>query len=67
MFEGVITPYICTVCEWIYDDESAPTAHGVPTPFDEIDESWVCPNCGVNQSLFEKAEDDRDLPKQEEL
>ncbi|MFQ5900257.1 MAG: rubredoxin [Thermodesulfobacteriota bacterium] len=48
--------YKCIVCGYIYDpalgDESRNIAKG--TPFSELPEDWVCPECGADTSLFEK-------------
>jgi len=47
--------YICTSCGWIYDPEVGDTEHGIArgTPFEEIPEDWVCPDCGVSKEDFE--------------
>lgn len=49
--------YKCTVCSHIYDPAKGDSAHDVEpnTPFDQLPDDWVCPICGVGQSLFEKA------------
>ncbi len=48
--------YRCTVCGYIYDpakgDSSASIAPG--TPFSDLPDTWVCPECGVDKSMFEK-------------
>jgi len=48
----------CIVCGWIYDE-----AQGWPedkiepgTPFADIDDDWVCPDCGVGKEDFEMIE-----------
>ncbi|MGH1400155.1 MAG: rubredoxin [Acinetobacter tandoii] len=50
--------YQCIVCGWIYDQ-----AHGIPkegiaagTAWEDIPESWTCPDCGVSKSDFEMVE-----------
>lgn len=47
--------YICTACDYIYDpavgDPDNDIAPG--TPFEELPEEWVCPECGVGKELFE--------------
>jgi rubredoxin len=43
-----LAKWICTVCEWIYDEE----VEGAP--FEQLPEDWICPSCGVDKSLFEK-------------
>ena len=42
----------------IYDPEIGDPDGGIEagTAFESIDESWVCPLCGVDKSQFEKVE-----------
>ena len=52
--------YMCTVCGFLYDDESADKDQaGNPIPFENLDADWVCPSCGVKADLFKKAESTR--------
>lgn len=46
----------CVVCGYIYDPEKGDPDSGVPpgTPFEQIPDSWVCPDCGVDKSDFVK-------------
>jgi len=48
----------CTVCGYIYDPTIGDPDNGIApgTDFKDIPESWVCPECGVPKSNFEKAE-----------
>jgi rubredoxin len=46
-----LSKWICTICEWVYDEE----AEGVP--FNDLPDDWVCPSCGVDKSLFEEESD----------
>lgn len=48
--------YVCTVCGYIYDPATGDPDNGVAagTPFADIPDSWVCPVCGVDKTLFEK-------------
>ena len=45
---GLLAKWICTMCEWIYDEE----AEGVL--FNELPEDWMCPLCGADKSLLER-------------
>lgn len=47
--------YVCIVCGYIYDPELGDPDGGVApgTKFDDIQEDWVCPLCGVGKSEFE--------------
>ena len=51
--------YVCTVCGYIYDPAEGDSDGGVApgTKFQDIDEYWVCPLCGVPKSDFEKVEE----------
>ena len=35
--------YVCTVCGYEYDGE---------IPFEQLDEDYVCPVCGVGKDMF---------------
>lgn len=50
--------YVCDACGWIYDPEIGDPESGVPagTPFDEIPDDWVCPECGVSKDMFSPVE-----------
>lgn len=39
--------YVCTVCQWVYDEEKE------GTKFADLAEDWVCPICGVEKDMFE--------------
>jgi rubredoxin len=47
----------CTACGYIYDPRKGDPEHGVPpgTAFENLPADWVCPECGAEKSLFEKA------------
>jgi len=40
--------YRCTICEYIYD----PAEHD-NVAFEDLPETWVCPECGVGKDQFE--------------
>jgi rubredoxin len=48
--------YRCTVCGYIYDPAIGDQTQGVKpqTAFENLPESWVCPECGVGKDMFEK-------------
>lgn len=50
--------WVCTVCGYVYDPELGDPDNGVEpgTPFEEIGDDWVCPDCGVEKDMFEKEE-----------
>ena len=54
--EQVMEKYKCSVCGYIYDPAVGDESQGIPTgtPFAELPDSWVCPECGVGKEMFEK-------------
>lgn len=48
--------YVCNVCGYVYDPEVGDPDNGIApgTPFDQIPDSWVCPECGVGKDEFSK-------------
>ncbi len=50
--------YLCPPCGYIYDpavgDPEGEIAAG--TEFDDIDDSWECPICGMSKKVFIKVE-----------
>ena len=46
----------CLVCGYIYDPAEGDPTQGIEpgTPFEELPEDWVCPDCGVGVDMFEK-------------
>jgi rubredoxin len=51
--------WICLVCDYVYDPAVGDPTQGVPpgTPFGELPEGWICPDCGVGVEEFEEMED----------
>ncbi|MDX9708992.1 rubredoxin [Trichloromonas acetexigens] len=49
--------YRCVICGYIYDPAEGDPGNGVPpgTPFAELPEDWVCPQCGAGKEDFEPA------------
>jgi len=48
--------YRCTVCEYIYDPAIGDPTQGIKpgTVFEDLPDTWVCPECGVGKDMFEK-------------
>lgn len=61
--------YFCSVCGYLYDDETAEKHHdtGEAIPFEELDTEWTCPVCAVAQRLFQPYESEKtiDIPNPE--
>ena len=50
--------YKCTVCGYIYDPTVGDSSQAIKpgTAFEDLPESWLCPECGVGKDMFEKTE-----------
>jgi rubredoxin len=50
--------YKCTGCEYVYDPVKGDIANGVQpgTAFQDIPDTWVCPDCGLGKDAFEPVE-----------
>ena len=48
--------YRCTVCSYIYDPAAGDSTQGINpgTDFEDLPDTWVCPECGVGKDMFEK-------------
>lgn len=46
--------YECTVCGYVYDPEEGDSQGGIAagTPFEELPDTWECPQCGAPKSDF---------------
>lgn len=51
-----MSKYRCTVCGYIYDPQVGDQKSGINpgTAFEDLPDSWVCPECGVGKDKFEK-------------
>jgi len=51
-----MSKYRCTVCSYIYDPAVGDSTQGVAagTAFENLPDTWVCPECGVGKDMFEK-------------
>ena len=49
--------YRCIVCGWLYDPAVGDPDNGIKpgTKFEDLPDTWVCPECGVGKDSFEKA------------
>jgi rubredoxin len=46
----------CIICGYIYDPAVGDPDNGVKpgTPFEQLPEEWLCPECGAEKDQFEK-------------
>ena len=44
----------CTSCGYVYDPAKGDPDSGIApgTPFEELPEDWVCPDCGAEKDMF---------------
>jgi rubredoxin len=51
-----MSKYICEICGYIYDPEKGDPSAGIPagTSFEKLPDSWRCPICGVDKTMFKK-------------
>ncbi len=47
--------FMCVVCGFIYDEAQGWPDDGIApgTRWDDVPETWTCPDCGVTKSDFE--------------
>ncbi|MBC7907459.1 MAG: rubredoxin [Rhodospirillaceae bacterium] len=50
--------YVCVVCNFVYDPALGMPEDGIAagTAFEDIPETWSCPDCGVSKADFEPVE-----------
>ena len=50
--------YQCTICGYIYDPEKGDPSSGIApgTPFEDLPDDWLCPQCGATKDDFEKVQ-----------
>ncbi len=48
--------WVCQVCGYVYDPEKGDPDGGIQpgTVFEDLPDSWVCPECGAIKDMFEK-------------
>jgi len=49
----------CLVCGYVYDPELGDPDNDIEpdTPFEELPDNWMCPDCGADQEEFERVEE----------
>ena len=54
--EEKMSKYKCLVCGYIYYPNVGDPDNGIApgTSFEDLPDSWVCPECGVGKDQFEK-------------
>jgi rubredoxin len=51
--------YRCLVCDHVYDPAEGDPAAGIPagTRFEDLPDTWVCPDCGATKADFQPMAD----------
>ena len=46
--------YVCELCGYVYDPEKGDSDGDIApgTPFENIPDDWVCPECGASKDDF---------------
>ena len=46
--------YVCDICGYVYYPDAGDPANNVEpgTPFEELPDDWVCPDCGALKENF---------------
>ena len=49
----------CLSCGYIYDPEKGDPDGGIKpgTPFEDLPDDWVCPECGADKDSFERIDE----------
>ena len=49
--------YVCTVCDWIYDESESAASDGIApgTKWADVPGDFACPLCGVGKDAFTEA------------
>ncbi|MHB1528397.1 MAG: rubredoxin [Acidiferrobacteraceae bacterium] len=50
--------YMCVICGFLYEEKKGLPDQGIPpgTLWEDIPETWVCPDCGASKDEFEMIE-----------
>lgn len=48
--------YVCTVCGWVYDEETGCPEQNIPagTKWEDVKDDFTCPLCNVGKDMFEQ-------------
>ena len=55
---GDMKVYMCVICGFLYEEEKGLPEQGIPagTRWQDIPETWKCPDCGAGKDEFEMIE-----------
>jgi len=51
-----VEKWVCKICGYVYNPEKGDPENGIQpgTPFRDLPDEWVCPDCGAGKDEFEK-------------
>ena len=54
----VMDKWRCTPCDYVYDPEVGDPDNGIApgTPWEEVPDDWLCPDCSLGKDFFERVE-----------
>ncbi len=57
--KGTTMKYTCLLCSYVYDPAVGDPDNGVEpgTAFEDLPDTWVCPECGAGKDQFEPVEE----------
>jgi rubredoxin len=57
--EDKMEKWQCLICGYIYDPAVGDLDNGVNpgTPFEDLPDDWLCPECGAEKDQFEKLQE----------
>jgi rubredoxin len=57
-----MTKWVCEPCGYVYDPAVGDPENGVApgTPWEEVPDDWLCPECMLGKDYFEAVEDDQE-------
>jgi rubredoxin len=57
--EDKMEKWQCLICGYIYDPAVGDPDNGVNpgTPFEDLPDDWLCPECGAEKDQFEKLQE----------
>jgi rubredoxin len=61
--------WVCSVCDYVYDEEMGDSTTGIPpgTPFEDLPDDWRCPRCSVGKEAFVRYEGEEEVNEHEYL
>jgi rubredoxin len=54
----IMKSYMCVICGYVYDEAQGVPEEGIApgTKWEDVPDTWVCPDCGARKEDFEMVE-----------